>query len=197
MLIGDLAANVLAGVYDPSGGVQLQVAADDAERAETLLAELRSELAAATAREDTPLTAAGRPGWLCKECKAVVDLEMEVCPSCGRAMDLPADSESPITKALARRENIDPETEKEVFQTWVGDKLADRALKAALIGLVFCPPLLHLYSISVLIQLRHSGSQLSEPGRSKAWLAWVVNVIVFGIATVMILYFFFSRALPG
>lgn len=59
---------------------------------------------------------------------------------------------------------------------------AHRAFRASIVGLLVCPGLFHLYSISLLLQLPSNRQELSEKARSRARIAWGINAIVIVIA---------------
>jgi hypothetical protein len=62
-----------------------------------------------------------------------------------------------------------------------GDEDARRAWWAAIFGIDFCPLLLHLYSVYVLIRLGCSKRQLSPRGRRHVVYALVVDALVFAL----------------
>jgi hypothetical protein len=59
-----------------------------------------------------------------------------------------------------------------------GDVLANRAFRAALFGIVACPPLLLLYSLAVLLRLGLSEHEVSQSQRWKPMVAFVIDVLV-------------------
>jgi hypothetical protein len=75
------------------------------------------------------------------------------------------------------------EEEAEPPITADGDEEARRAWRAAIFGVLFCPPLLNLYSVYVLIHLGGSERQLSlsPRGRRHVLYALVVDAIVFAL----------------
>ncbi len=187
IIIGDADAAALPGVTDPEEGIRLRVAAEHAGRARAILETVREEARADAAARGVPLTAAGHPGWVCPDCGAVNEIDIEVCPSCGRLMDVPEDQASATAKAIAAGEDVDGEEEKEELKTWVGDKLAVRAFRTAIIGLILAAsPVLLAYAALMLLKRRQSRAALSDAGRTWAALTWAIIAAV-AAAVVMIL----------
>jgi len=69
----------------------------------------------------------------------------------------------------------------------ISDRTADRALRAALLGLLFIP-LFQLYSLWMIGGLFFSGQKISKRGWRKIWVAGMLDLIVLGaIVLTMIL----------
>lgn len=62
------------------------------------------------------------------------------------------------------------------------DADASRALKSAIIGLVFVPPLGHLWSLYLLVGVARGGGQLSASGRRQAATALVIDSIAVAVS---------------
>jgi hypothetical protein len=58
-----------------------------------------------------------------------------------------------------------------------GDAQALRAWRAAVIGLLVCPPLLNLYSAWLLLELAFLDDPLSPAGTRNYYLAWLVDIL--------------------
>jgi Putative prokaryotic signal transducing protein len=169
LVSGDLGATALVGMGN-AATVQLQVPEPEMERARAALLATHQQAVWENRASGLPVTAGGRPAWICLGCDEHVDLEIEVCPSCGTLL---ADPSAP-TSAMSLVEDADPE----VVKTWVGDRLATRAFRAAIFGLFVLPPLGHLYSLWLLLRLRELQGELSETARSKIYTALVIDLIV-------------------
>jgi putative signal transducing protein len=61
-----------------------------------------------------------------------------------------------------------------------GDRMAIRALLAALLGIGFCPFLLHLYSLYVLLRLRFSSYEVSPKKRWMLPVAFIIDALMIG-----------------
>jgi hypothetical protein len=121
---GDIATGVFPGLGATSQ-VQLQVPQADLERAQEVLAASRKR-AAANAEERSLF-------WSCPKCGRHADYETELCPSCGALLDPPYDPD------LSPEQEEDEEEQQAAGRptpadTWVGDKLATRAFRAAIVG---------------------------------------------------------------
>lgn len=153
-------------------GVKIQVAEADVERAREVLGGVA---------EDSPQIAG-----VCPACQAAVEPGFTACWSCGASLT----SESATTEPSIAPEppvKRQPPTAAEGYEepTWEaqypGDAVATRAWRAAIIGLVFCPGILHLYSGVVLLHLAVRDVRLSLWGRWKVVLAFVIDLAVAGL----------------
>jgi hypothetical protein len=61
------------------------------------------------------------------------------------------------------------------------DQLALRAFRASMIGFVVAPPVLHLWSLSLLVGYATAGGVASSQARRRARTALVVDVVVLGL----------------
>lgn len=163
VLSGEIGSTTFAGLTGITGNVQLRVPVADLERAVQLL---QNSSAAVGTRV--------RPFWRCPECQAEVDAEIEVCPTCGALAP-----EAPPEEATLSGEA--DEGEEEVREQWspsVADRLAQRAFRAAVIGLFVLPPLGHLYSVYLLFRLRETKSELSAKGQRHRLIALIIDAVV-------------------
>ncbi len=178
-LHGGQAATTLWHVGPALGGVELKVAAVDAQRA---VDYLRNELGEATFFDQVD----GQ--WLCRECGERIPPGMPKCPVCGGERDLVEElprsheiTEEELTAAaLADGEILEgdeadvTEEEDEVDH----DAVALRAFRAAVFGLLF-PPIL-VYAGLLAIQL--PAHELSDRGRRhRAWATIIVVGAVVGL----------------
>jgi hypothetical protein len=137
------------------GGVKLQVAEADVQRAKEILAQT-----------DVSSTEA----WTCQHCGEKVPLGFNVCWSC----------ESPVedsSRAPGAAPSPVPGVE-ETEATDEGDAMAWRAAAAAVIGVFLCPPLLTFYSISILLKLSFLDHPLSRKGTRNFYVAICVDLAV-------------------
>jgi hypothetical protein len=74
-------------------------------------------------------------------------------------------------------------------RTWVGDKLASRAFRAALLGIFICPPLLHLYSLWLLLKLSQQEVDASPAGQRQAHAALIIDLLVLVPCALLVLLF--------
>lgn len=142
------------------GGIKLQVTAEDLVQSRELLG--------------TPL-AADLPEWQCPACLQHVDPGFEVCWSCG--LERPAEVPSNLEPADLHAPN------EEAEQT------VDRAWRAAVIGILFLPGILHLYSLWVLLGGDLAADPLSPSLRRKrCWtLALDLAGVIWGIVVFRII----------
>jgi hypothetical protein len=135
-----------------TGWVKLMVDEEQAERAATVLRTATSE-------------AASVPPWVC-ECGAEVDAGFDVCWACGLSRDAvaPPDDESHVTISAP------VEADNPVAAA------VDRAWKASILGCVFLPVILHVYSTGIL--LRHMNAELDPRRTRRYYTAWGINVAV-------------------
>jgi hypothetical protein len=176
------------------GGVRLLIAEADAERA---LSVLRTPEDDTSARDDLG-------EWICPRCASPVGLDFDVCWSCGTTRDgaenadfaayarVPADAE--LDGGATPAETADGEADSEdQVDTWTsGDAIAHRALRAAVIGMVFCPPLPCAYSAWLLSRLDVNEAQLSDSGRRWYRMAFWIDLVFIGTAAVVLALVFNS-----
>jgi hypothetical protein len=67
----------------------------------------------------------------------------------------------------------DEEPEVEVSEA---DRTVHRALLAAVFGLVACPPLFHLWSLWLILELFMSGDSISATKRGLLWIAMLLDI---------------------
>lgn len=186
------------------GGVKLQVAERDAERASAILA---SRPAAIAPEPPSPsIQHAIWAGWTCSRCGTQVNPRVTICPNCSTPVD---DLEALSTAAADSHAD-----EEEEITEMPGDVLASRALKAAIIGLllgpwvflvmhrlawnpeteflclVLFPPLLHYYSIWLLGRLAFYRGAVSAASMRKIYATMAIDVFVLVVVQYVITGFF-------
>ncbi len=190
------------------GGVKVQVAEEDYDRALEILHEAAEIWTCALCGE----TVSG--GWeRCWSCGAsqageadpdFVPDEIDARPSLGENLPLAKDSpdreegesmpyaeapraegDNPFRSPRAPHEpQATPPEDVDEIDTSVGDDIALRAWRAAALGLVFCPPALQFYSAYLLLSLAFSGLPLSRRAVIRCRLAWIIDLLmaaVFGL----------------
>jgi hypothetical protein len=92
-----------------------------------------------------------------------------------------------------RREPVEDEKEPDATpsaaDTWVGDKLATRAFRAAIAGFLICPPipLAAVYSLFLLCRLAAYSGEVRTSSLVKCLVAFVLDV---GIVLVCVYWWF-------
>jgi hypothetical protein len=202
-LTGDLTASAFAGFSGIGGLTELQVPEADAERAATVLAECMGEEELdddweSRAEQEEDL-------WVCSLCGSSVANDLEVCPSCKTPKEAIRSgtrtsrirSQAPVADELAeqgvqKREEIatgrpldqelpEPESDLQLpsMETFLGDDLARRAFRSALVSLAVVP--LGLYSLWLLLRLALFSGEVSPVGMRRIYGAILltgVNVIL-------------------
>ena len=161
-LEGATTVGMLWHVGGALGGVKLQVAEADAQRARGILAKT---------------VAAPAEGRTCDHCGANLPPGFDVCWSCESSVEdvdqatLPSAKPEPAPTAPE-----DSEEETEV--TAIGDAAAWRALAAAIIGIFLCPPLLNIYSVWILLKVGFQNPPMSQKGSRCYYAAMCLNMVV-------------------
>jgi len=82
---------------------------------------------------------------------------------------------SPQASTQREKPAVEPATPP--ADTARGDAQALRAWRAAVIGLLICPPVLNLYSAWLLLELAFGDDPLSSAGTRNYYLAWLVDIL--------------------
>jgi hypothetical protein len=155
------------------GGAKLQVAEADAERATAILA---TKLPAAAGN--------GLENGVCSKCGVILPPGFCVCWSCGATTDNGETSDvssvgSSDSQAVAMTTPVTEDDDEDSI-TAVGDAMAWRAFAAAMIGLVFLPVLLQIYSVWTLLKLGFQDHPLSRKGKRYFGAAICIDIAVLG-----------------
>ena len=67
-----------------------------------------------------------------------------------------------------------------------GERLTEFAYRAAFMGIIACPPLLHLYSLGLLLWVGLVYGDLPPAANRRWWLAFVIDVAVLTIAGLLV-----------
>jgi hypothetical protein len=146
------------------GGVKLLVPRAQLEQSVAVLDNVRS---ARDASADPVLD-----DWTCDECGTRVNVDLDYCPACEAANENRSDMEGlPLTAPDATGDTADD------LAISVGDEIAARALRAAVLGLLACPPVLHFYSLFLLLRLALHSGEVSATGVRKGVVALVIDAV--------------------
>lgn len=190
-LEGEAAGNNLNYLGTALGGVKLLVREEDADRAAEVLSD----------GDEEPHPPGENP-WKCPACGAQVSDDADVCWSCGTArQDAEAtergiccagcgthNRESALTCAVCGADLSAPnrrEKEPDDLEPNEAAIALRRAWRASIVGLVLCPPLLHIYSITQLLEYKRlKAGDGSDDDRRAPWIllfdvAMVVGAIAF------------------
>lgn len=161
------------------GTVKLMVSEEHLERARAILDELPEPISvpAPTDIEAEESVA----GWICAQCDTEVSVDQTRCPSC--AAPRPGMVRPIPTKAVGSEDDYDPVSPTDVMAT--------HALRAAVFGMVICPPLLQIYSLYLVFQLYTSSDELSPSAARKTTWAFVLDCLY--IILVLLAYRFLFR----
>jgi hypothetical protein len=195
------------------GGVKLQVSEDDAALAREVLADRtsvdRNEQRAWKCPNCGETVDAGFD--ICWNCGAVRDGEADtVLEHAGEPAtddgERPGSLDDETTEALRARQGVEnpyvsPQARdvatarqppSEDLDTDEGDARARRAFRAAVLGIVFCPPVLNFYSAFVLIDT--ASFPLSSTGVRQVRYAWVINGLVAAFSVLFVIMMLSGRA---
>ncbi len=182
-LLGEELTNMNWGLGTALGGVQLQVAEPDLERAAAVL-----ERQPARPKPAGPPDASFAETRTCPECGQSFSADCDYCPACGPPDDF-SEPEDEIDTAV---------TTAEVVASVTADELAGRAFRAAVIGLFFFP--LHLYALWLLARLTFSSTELSPQAMKRFLGALAIEGLMFVIVVMygrFLWYFFVHMISPG
>src|SRR5262249_28730997 len=131
-------------------------------------------------------------GWKCPRCGTRLSHEYTACPSCGAALEA---VQTPKDYMLAPRATaVGPEEQGidvEGLQTRFADDLASRAYRAAIVGCLILPVVLHLYSGWLLLRLSVLPGKLSPSARRQALLAAAIDVPILVLGGLIVKFLFF------
>ena len=170
-LVGAETVNTLWYVGTALGGVKLQVARRDVDRATEILGDVHS-------LDDSETVAP----WKCPSCGVEVDAGFEICWSCGSTDDgQPADAAIEQRGDVARTSisvgtTDGTETLDEVASS-DAEETAMRAWRCAIFGIGFSPLL--VYSLFLILTLM--GQNLSPAGTRRFYGALAVIIAMFGL----------------
>jgi len=184
-ITGGESGGLFAGMGGAFGLVRLLVAEKDEERALAILDE--------TAEEDLPDEPDTDPVTSIRAAGGNEPDEDEDSEPDGRIQSVPGVKEAAAlprsprgdAPAVKLADNDDDETE-EPRVDWGAEDYAARAWKAAVLGVLILPPLLHLYSIWCIIRLYSIDEELSPAGRRKFYGALFIDVLAVTVLPLLI-----------
>jgi Putative prokaryotic signal transducing protein len=215
---GDISSSAFSGI-GMVGAIEVHVPESAHERAEEVLAECMQEQQYTAGTEQRPQQET--PIWVCSLCGDAVSVDETVCAACGTSREavrpgasqdlrenrpasrLDLQPDKPVSTAPAHEPAFEMPSLENLNQ---GDVLAGRALKAALVTLLFSPivclwgalafavVLFVLIAFWFLLQLLLYPGELSPSSLRKVYLAVAIDVFV---VLVFLSYFwqFYSRIL--
>jgi hypothetical protein len=194
------------------GSVTLLVFEGDVERADQLLDEaLGSPLAVEDEPQETDDEAPTSdfaenlpdrsppidvPSWTCRNCGARVHNDERVCWSCGTSKKGETNpyfvrGESTIAPPPAIQATTPSEVPEHVAET------IDRAWRAAWLGtVIFFVPLVNLYSAWLLLSVADTAGHLTGRSRRRFYVAFIVDVLVLGVAIMLAVSVFLTPSEP-
>lgn len=141
------------------------------------------------------LDAAGIPAWVADELTLTADplfsgavnyIKVQVrADDLERAAEVLAEEAEPIDPALAEQAGDSEEHDSgpdEFPPETPGERLVRFAYRAALIGLLACPPLCHLYSLGLLLYVAAFHGDLPPAANRQFYIALILDVLVIGLA---------------
>ncbi len=178
------------------GGVRLEVAPEDYDRAVQLL-------------EDDETKAATLGPWICEACGEQNEATFEVCWNCQKPRDaedqtgrldegqqpdeplvspptatpptLPVQHDNnpyrPVLLENQRVETVGASVDSEV------EDAVRRAYVAAIFGAVLFPPLVNIYSVVVLVASKARMAHADPRYGMRVWLSWLINIVSIGLWT--------------
>ena len=104
------------------------------------------------------------------------------------ASDSAADQGSEPEIAAAMDQEA-PEEVKDLDRpiTWIAEALANRAWRAAVLGLVLFPGMFHLYSLFLLVNMMFKDEEVSPSGMRKVYGALALDLAVLPIVALIVL----------
>jgi hypothetical protein len=159
-----------AVMFANPGGVKLQVAAEDEDRARAILGQRRN--------------------WPDKPERDDYGLDREASKTAirGRRFEPVQDDyglDKEASKTAIRGRPFDVEDEEEDLPESPADATARRAWRSAVIGLLICPPTLQVYSLWQLLQIPGEEGPLSDTGKRSLYLAIALDAMVFGAVALL------------
>ena len=117
--------------------------------------------------------------------------DRESPPVAAPAIDVQADNpyRAPV---VSTEPAAAPIAEPPLGDTTDGDEIAARAWRAAVLSTVLCPPLLTVYSVWLVLKIAFADHPLSAAGMRKFYGAMAVNVLVWVLAVLVWLRFFWA-----
>lgn len=186
---GQEASGMFAGMGGAFGKVHLHVAESDLKRATAILTRPTNE----EEEEEEPLPP--------EENRTAIAPAVEAPPESDRTAitreeppqnELAAAAQPKLRRGWSEATNKeeDDEEDGDTLQVWTAEEYANRAWRASVIGLLACPPLPHLYSAWLLINLWNAEGELSTAGLYKLRGALLIDCLVLGAYALFFMHVF-------
>jgi len=139
--------------------------------------ETTVEPAGVDEREDTAHTPPLEAGeWRCPGCGLRIGDAYDRCPACDAAPD---DPPNPYLSSSTKAEALHPPAPPQP-STNDAEHLVLLAFRGAVLGLVFCPGILHVYSLWLLLRVSLGGEELSPEANRRFYIALAIDLL-FGL----------------
>jgi len=163
---GDIAAGAFAGLGSAFAKIELYVPRSCLQRAFSVLEKIQTEEYHLDAEDSTAIEARDPPSRPVDEHVMAADTHIQA------AMDQEA-----------------PEEVKDLDRpiTWTAEALANRAWRAAVLGLVLFPGMFHLYSLFLLVNMMFKDEEVSPSGMRKVYGALALDLAVLPIVALIVL----------
>lgn len=163
------AATTFSYVGSAMGGVRLMVDQDDQTRAQAILKGLESR------PKSGP--------WYCSRCRETMDSSFDCCWSCGGERSevegqLPATSAGELTSGQTTEQ-----------ADGIASDLSTRAWRAAVIGLVALPVVLHIYSLALVFRAMSHGAQWKPVQIRRLMGAFIIDVVAITSCVLLLRHF--------
>jgi rubrerythrin len=124
--------------------------------------------------EDLPSGPLEKGEWRCPACGLRIDESHTECPACGTRPD---GTPNPYVPAHAAVAPADDDADELLPETEEDARMVLHAWRAAIIGLVVCPGVLHLYSLWLLVRVSLSGRMLSPTTNRLFYVTLVIDIL--------------------
>ena len=181
---GDIAAGAFAGLGSAFAKIELYVPRSCLQRAFSVLEKIQTEEYHQDAEDSTAIEARGPPSRPVDEHVMAANTHIQAEPASDSAAD--QGSEPEIAAAMDQEA---PEEVKDLDRpiTWIAEALANRAWRAAVLGLVLFPGMFHLYSLFLLVNMMFKDEEVSPSGMRKVYGALALDLAVLPIVALIVL----------
>jgi hypothetical protein len=190
-LSGDTSGGLFAGLGGAFGTIHLQVAERDRKRAETILAEMEKDQEEGPGPEDSTAITAQKPEDEDEPEAPALDQDDAIQKEVPAKATAAPPGEVGIAPSLHSRKKHKDDDEAEYAIASGPEEIASRAWRAAVIGLVLFPPVLHVYSIWLLLRLSSISAYLTPAASRKMYGALLIDMAV--LVAVVMAYLTFIR----
>jgi len=180
---GDIAAGAFAGLGSAFAKIELYVPRSCLQRAFSVLEKIQTEEYQQDAEDSTAIETRDPPSRVDEHVMAA-DTHIHAKPASDSAAD--EGSEPEIAAAM---DQAAPEEVKDLDRpiTWTAEALANRAWRAAVLGLVLFPGILHLYSLLLLVNMMFKDEEVSPSAMRRVYGALALDLAVLPIIVLIVL----------